>query len=203
MHNGTDVCIVSITEAMRAVRTLLTYLGENVEREGLRDTPARVVKALTEMTSGTHEDPRRHLQKSFALDDDESTIVGAYDQIVLSRDLPFSSLCEHHMLPFTGTAHIAYLPDPNGRVVGLSKLARLLDGYARRLQVQERLTQQIADALQSELNPLGVGVVIKARHTCQCLRGIKKDGLMVTSAMYGAFKEDASARSELMRLIML
>ncbi len=191
-----------IQHAHEAIRTLLAYIGEDPDREGLRDTPQRVVKAWIEMTSGTLADPANHLRKCFALEDSECGL-GTYDQLILSKNIPFVSNCEHHMLPFTGEAHIAYIPALEGRVVGLSKLARLVEGYALRLQIQERLTQQIADALQSELKPRGVAVIVNGQHTCQCNRGVKKNGHMTTSALYGLFREEASVRSELLELIKL
>lgn len=189
-----------IQYAHEAVRTLLAYIGEDPDREGLRDTPQRVVKAWVEMTSGTFEDPVNHLKQCFAIEDGNCDL-GIYDQLILSKDIPFVSNCEHHMLPFIGNAHVAYIPTPESRVVGLSKLARLVEAYALRLQIQERLTQQIADALQSELKPRGAAVIIKAQHTCQCNRGIKKNGYMVTSAFYGLFKEQSSTRMEFLELL--
>jgi len=175
----------------RAVREILTALGEDPDREGLKLTPRRVARAYAELTAGFKEDPRRHLATVFH---------ETYDQVVLLRDIEFHSLCEHHLMPFTGKAHVAYLPD--GRVVGLSKLARLVEGYARRLQVQERLTTQIADALWDELKPLGAACVIEAAHTCMTIRGVQKPGsTMVTSALRGVFKENPSTRLELMSLI--
>ncbi len=182
-------------KAQDAVRELLKYIGENPEREGLLETPKRFVKAFKELNVGYGEDPRKHLNKTFVLDDHELEMA-QYDQMILSKDLPFSSLCEHHLLPFEGVAHIAYIPNKEGRVVGLSKLARTLEGYARRLQVQERLTQQIASSIQEVLKPAGVAVMIEAHHTCQCLRGIKKEGKMVTSAVYGLFRSDPKTRTE-------
>jgi GTP cyclohydrolase IA len=175
----------------RAVRELLIAIGENPEREGLRKTPSRVARAYTEMMAGLNEDPRRHLRTVFH---------ERYDEVVLLRDIEFHSLCEHHLLPFTGRVHVAYLPD--GKVVGLSKLARLVEGYARRPQVQERLTTQIADALWEELNPQGAACVIEAVHTCMTIRGVRKPGsTMVTSALRGIFKENPSSRAEVLALI--
>jgi GTP cyclohydrolase I len=182
----------------QATRLLLEAIGEDPEREGLVRTPARVAKAWTEMLAGYAIDPLLHLLTNFAVDD----IEGSYDQIILSRDIPFVSFCEHHLMPFTGVAHVAYIPAKEGRVVGLSKLARLVDGYGQRLQVQERMTQQIAEALNT-LNPRGAAVIIKAQHSCQCHRGIKKDGHMVTSAMHGVFRSNEHARRELLELIAL
>ena len=175
----------------RAVREILLAIGENPDREGLSKTPARVARAYDELMSGLRDDPRRHLKTIFH---------ERYDEVVLLRDIEFNSLCEHHLLPFTGRAHVAYLPD--GKVVGLSKLARLVDGYARRPQVQERLTTQIADALMEELNPIGAACVIEAVHTCMTIRGARKPGsTMVTSALRGLFKENPSSRSEILSLM--
>lgn len=175
----------------RAVRELLIAIGEDPDREGLIKTPNRVARAYAELVAGLQDDPKRHLKTVF---------VEQYDEIVLLRDIEFHSLCEHHLLPFTGVAHVAYLPQ--GKVVGLSKLARLVEGYARRPQVQERLTVQIADALMEELNPVGAACVIEASHTCMTIRGAKKHGsTMVTSALRGIFKENPSSRAEMLELI--
>lgn len=193
----------TVTEAEEAVRTMLRFIGENPSREGLAETPKRVIQAWREMTEGMESDPTDHLNKDFSLHEGSDTL-GTYDQLILSRDIPFVSLCEHHVLPFSGTAHIAYIPNPTeGRVVGLSKLARLFEGFATRLQVQERLTQQVADAIHFRLNPLGVAVIVKGHHSCQCYRGVRKPGAMVTSALYGYFKDDSRARQELLDLIKL
>ena len=175
----------------RAVREILLAVGENPDREGLAQTPARVARSYAELFSGLSENPRTHLRTVFA---------ERYDEIVLLRDIDFHSMCEHHLLPFMGRAHVAYLPD--GKVVGLSKLARLVEGYARRPQVQERLTTQIADALMEELNPIGAACVVEAVHTCMTIRGAKKPGsVMVTSALRGIFKDSPSSRSEVLSLI--
>ncbi len=182
---------VDIPRIERAVREILLAVGEDPDREGLLKTPNRVARAYGELMAGLQEDPRRHLSTVFH---------ERYDEIVLLRDIEFHSLCEHHLLPFTGRAHLAYLPD--GKVVGLSKLARLVEGFARRPQVQERLTTQIADALMDELSPTGVAVVIEASHTCMTIRGAAKPGsTMVTSALRGVFKKDPSSRSEVLALI--
>jgi GTP cyclohydrolase I len=182
---------VDIPRIEKAVREILLAVGEDPDREGLVKTPNRVARAYGELMAGLHDDPRRHLQTVFS---------ERYDEVVLLRDIEFHSLCEHHLLPFTGRAHVAYLPD--GKVVGLSKLARLVEGYARRPQVQERLTTQIADALMDELNPIGAACVIEAVHTCMTIRGAKKHGsIMVTSALRGIFKENPSSRSEILTLI--
>lgn len=175
----------------RAVRNLLAALGEDADREGLRDTPRRVAKMYKELFSGLGSDPAEHLQRVFTEE---------YDEIVLLRGINFYSLCEHHLLPFHGQAHVAYLPD--GKVVGLSKLARTVDAFARRPQVQERMTSQIADALMTHLSPRGAVVVVEAEHLCMKMRGVQKpDGVMVTSAVRGTFKESPAARAEVMALI--
>ncbi len=175
----------------RAVREILAAVGEDPDREGLLDTPARVGRMYAELFGGLHEDPRVYLKKFFS---------EAYDEIVLVRDISFNSMCEHHMLPFMGQAHIGYLP--NGRVVGLSKLARVVECVARRPQVQERMTETIANLLMEELTAKGVAVVIEATHTCMTIRGIRKPGsLCVTSAMKGIFRSNLSSRSEMMNLI--
>src|SRR3954452_23869922 len=182
---------VDIPRIERAVREILFAVGEDPDREGLLKTPNRVARAYGELMAGLKIDPRRHLKTVFH---------ERYDEVVLLRDIEFHSLCEHHLLPFTGRAHVAYLPD--GKVVGLSKLARLVEGYARRPQVQERLTTQIADALMEELNPIGAACVIEAVHTCMTIRGAKKHGsTMVTSALRGIFKENPSSRSEILSLM--
>jgi GTP cyclohydrolase I len=174
-----------------AVREILLAVGEDPDREGLRETPARVARMYAELFGGLHEDPRRHLRKFF---------TEKCDEVVLVRDISFNSMCEHHMLPFMGKAHVAYLP--GGRVVGLSKLARVVEEVARRPQVQERMTEQIADLLVEELHAKGVAVVIEAIHTCMTIRGIRKPGsLCVTSAMKGVFRTGSSTRAELMTLI--
>jgi GTP cyclohydrolase I len=175
------------------VRGLLTYLGEDPEREGLRETPARVLRAMTEHFSGYGQDARDYLQKTFK-------DVDGYDELVLVSDIEVYSHCEHHMVPFVGKAHVAYIP--SGRVVGLSKLARVVDTYAKRLQVQEKLTKQIADAIQGHLEPLGVAVVLQCQHFCTCYRGVKKAGSWTTtSKLHGLFLVDAAARMELLTLI--
>jgi GTP cyclohydrolase I len=175
----------------RAVREILIAVGENPDREGLRDTPARVARLYAELFSGLHQDPRAHLRKFFS---------EKYDEIVLVRDIAFESVCEHHLLPFMGKAHIGYLPD--GRVIGLSKLARVVEGVARRPQVQERMTETIANLLMEELNARGVAVVIEAVHTCMTIRGVRKPGCVcVTSAMKGSFRSNPTTRAEVMTLI--
>jgi GTP cyclohydrolase IA len=182
---------IDLSRIERAVREILIAIGEDPQREGLLKTPARVARSYAELMAGLFQDPRQHLHTVFH---------ERYDEIVLLRDIEFNSLCEHHLLPFTGRAHVAYLPD--GKVVGLSKLARLVEGYARRPQVQERLTTQIADALMEELNPIGAACVIEAVHTCMTIRGARKPGsAMVTSALRGIFKENPSSRAEILALI--
>lgn len=179
------------TRIEKAVRQLLEALGENPDREGLKDTPRRVARMYKELFAGLHTDPAIHLQRVF----NEN-----YDEIVLLRDINFHSLCEHHLLPFHGVAHVAYLPE--GKVVGLSKLARTVDAFARRPQVQERMTAQIADALMDHLRPKGAVVVVEAQHLCMKMRGIQKpNGTMITSAVRGVFHDNAAARAEVMSLI--
>jgi len=174
-----------------AVREILAAVGEDPDREGLRDTPRRIARMYAELFGGLHEDPRVHLRKFF---------TEKYDEIVLVRDISFNSMCEHHMLPFMGKAHIGYLPD--GRVVGLSKLARVVEVVARRPQVQERMTETIANLLVEELHAKGVAVVIEAVHTCMTVRGVRKPGAVcVTSAIKGAFRTKLSTRAEVMTLI--
>ncbi len=175
----------------RAVREILAAVGEDPDREGLKETPSRVARMYAELFCGLRQDPRVYLQKSF----DEK-----YDEVVLVRDISFNSMCEHHMLPFMGKAHIGYLPD--GRVVGLSKLARVVEAVARRPQVQERMTETIADLVIEELQARGVAVVVEAEHTCMTVRGVRKPGTVcVTSAMKGIFRTRASSRAEVMTLI--
>jgi len=175
----------------RAVREILIAVGENPDREGLRETPARVARMYAELFAGLHLDPRRHLKKFF---------TERYDEVVLVRDISFQSMCEHHMLPFLGKAHVAYLPGP--RIIGLSKLARVVEEVARRPQVQERMTEQIANLLVDELQVKGVAVIIEAEHTCMTIRGVRKPGsLCITSAMKGHFRTGSSTRAELMTLI--
>lgn len=180
-------------EAEAAVRTLLRWTGDDPAREGLIDTPARVVRAYEEFFQGYESDPIDILQRTFEETD-------GYDEMVLLRDVTFESHCEHHMVPIVGKAHIAYLP--NKRVVGISKLARVLDIYAKRLQIQEKLTAQIANAVQDVLQPKGVAVLIEAQHQCMTTRGVHKAGVsMVTSRMLGAFRTNASTRREFMAMV--
>ena len=180
-------------EAEAAVRTLLRWAGDDPTREGLRDTPKRVVKSYKELFSGYAVDPVSLLERTFEE-------VEGYDEIVLLRDIRLESYCEHHMVPIIGRCHVAYLP--NRRVVGISKLARVVDAYAKRLQIQEKLTVQIAGTIDQVLQPLGVGVVIEAGHQCMTTRGVHKPGVsMVTSRMLGAFRNDFATRRELLSMI--
>jgi len=174
------------------VRRMLQLIGEDPERDGLRHTPERFEKALRFLTSGYHQDPKKLLNGAM--------FSVCYDQMVLVKDIEVYSLCEHHMLPFFGKCHVAYIPDK--RVVGLSKIPRLVNMFARRLQIQERLTNQIASAIQQEIAPLGVGVVVEARHLCMVMRGVEKQNSQtVTSAMLGAFRENVQTREEFLSLI--
>jgi GTP cyclohydrolase I len=174
--------------AEEAIRTLIRWAGEDPRREGLVDTPARVVRAYEEWFEGYEQDPAEFLQRTFEE-------VGGYGDMVVLRDIPFESCCEHHMAAIHGSVHIGYLP--NGKVVGISKLARVVDAFARRLQVQERLTAQIADAIEAALAPRGVGVVVKATHACMSTRGVRKHGVsMVTSRMLGLFRDDPAVCQE-------
>jgi GTP cyclohydrolase IA len=170
----------------KAVREILSAIGEDPDRDGLKETPARVARMYEEILVGMQNEPGEHLSTTF----DET-----YNEIVVLKEIPFYSMCEHHMMPFNGKAHVAYLP--NGKIVGLSKLARLVEGFARRLQVQERLTCQIADTLMSTINARGVAVLLEATHTCMTMRGVQKPGsVMVTSAIRGHFVTDHAARDE-------
>jgi GTP cyclohydrolase IA len=186
---------VSRDTAEQSVRALLRYIGENPNRDGLLDTPRRVARAWSEMTVGYGEDVAALLARQFDQED------MPYGGIVALRKVPFASLCEHHLLPFVGEADVAYIPG-YGRIVGLSKLARLVDAYARRLQVQERMTIQIVEALEEHLTPKASACIIRADHTCMTIRGVQKtSGGMVTSELRGAFKDDARARAELLHLL--
>lgn len=182
---------VDLERIQRAVREILAAVGEDPDREGLLETPARVARMYAEMFGGLHLDPREHLRKFFTEE---------YDEVVLVKDISFCSMCEHHLLPFIGQAHVAYVPA--GKVIGLSKLARVVEVVARRPQVQERMTQEIAQLLESDLGAKGVAVVIEASHSCMTIRGIKKPGsLCVTSSMKGLFRANLSTRAEVMQLI--
>ena len=176
-----------------AVREILIAIGEEPDREGIVDTPARVAKMYAETCAGLHERPEDHLLVTFEAD---------HDEMVLVRDIPIYSMCEHHLVPFFGKAHIAYIPNEEGQITGLSKMARLADGFAKRPQVQERLTSQIANAVEQALKPRGVLVVVEAEHLCMGMRGVRKPGSStVTSAVRGLFRTDSSARSEAMRFV--
>ena len=176
-----------------AVREILAAIGEDPNRDGLLDTPARVARMYAEICAGLHEDPASHLSRQFEVD---------HDEMILVRDIPLYSLCEHHLIPFLGKAHVGYIPNRDGCVTGLSKLARVVEGYARQPQVQERLTTQIADAVETILNPRGVLVVLEAEHLCMSMRGIRKPGAnTVTSAVRGLFRTDIATRAEAMRFI--
>lgn len=185
----------AIAEAEDNVRGMLRFLGEDVNREGLLETPARVVRAWGEHFSGYAQDPAEYLAKTFEE-------VDGYDQLVLVSDIELFSHCEHHMVPFVGKAHVAYIPD--GRVVGLSKVARVVDVFAKRLQVQEKLTKQISDAIETHLRPQGVAVILQCQHFCMCYRGVKKPGSWTTTSnLHGIFLKDAASRMELFTLIGL
>ena len=182
---------IDIERIQKAVREILLAVGEDVDREGLKRTPQRVARMYAELLAGMHEDPKEHLQSVF---------TESYDEIVLLRGIPFYSICEHHLMPFIGSAHVAYLP--SGGILGVSKLARIVDCFARRLQTQERLTGQIADFIMNSLKPQGVAVVLEASHSCMTIRGIKKPGsVMVTSALRGIFRRDPKSRSEVLGLM--
>jgi GTP cyclohydrolase IA len=182
---------VDLPRIERAVREILLAIGEDPERESLCETPARVARMYAELFCGLHADPGRHLKKVFTVQ---------YDEMVLVRDISFNSMCEHHLLPFMGKAHVGYLP--RGKVTGLSKLARVVEEISRRPQVQERMTHQIADLINADLDPKGVIVILEAEHTCMTIRGVKKPGsLTVTSAVRGLFKTNPASRAEAMALI--
>jgi GTP cyclohydrolase I len=190
-RNGTADRAIDRPRVEAAVREILLAIGEDPDREGLRETPARVARMYAELFAGLHADPRELLGKTF---------TQKYDEMVLVRDIEFSSTCEHHLLPFLGKAHIAYLPA--GRIVGLSKLPRVVEVLAHRPQVQERMTEELADLLMEELKPRGVGVILEATHTCMTIRGVRKPGgICTTSAMRGVFRDKQATRGELMALI--
>ena len=175
------------------IRELLEAIGEDPTREGLLETPRRVAEMYGELFNGIESDPGEHLRVRFE---------AGHDEMVMVRDIPFTSLCEHHLVPFVGLTHVAYLPGRQGRITGLSKLARMVEGFARRLQVQERMTTQIVDAMEKELQPRGSIVVIEAEHFCMSMRGVKKDGMTtVTSAVRGVFRDDARTRAEALQYI--
>jgi GTP cyclohydrolase IA len=184
---------VSQSDAEAAVRTLIRWAGDNPEREGLLDTPARVARSYRELFAGYEVDPRAYLERTFEE-------VGGYNQLVVLKDIRFVSFCEHHMLPVVGVAHVGYLP--TDRVVGISKLARVVRGYARRLQIQEKMTSEIATAIEEVLRPQGVGVVIEAEHSCMTMRGVDAPGAsLTTSALLGVVRDDARTREEFLRLV--
>lgn len=184
---------VSQEEAEAAVRTLIRWAGDNPDREGLIETPKRVTKSYRELFQGYEVEPREYLEKTFEE-------VGGYDELVVLKDIRFVSFCEHHMLPVVGKAHVGYLP--TDRVVGISKLARVVRGYARRLQIQEKMTAEIAQAIQDVLRPVGVGVVIEAEHSCMTMRGVDVPGASLsTSCLLGAVREDPRTREEFLRLV--
>jgi GTP cyclohydrolase IA len=184
-------CPVDLERIAEAVRNILEAVGEDPDRPGLQETPARVARMYREMFAGLHVDPARHMEVVFP---------ETYDEMVLIRDIPFTSMCEHHLLPFSGVAHVAYIPD--GKVTGLSKIARVVEEISRRPQVQERMTQEIADLINSHLETTGVAVVVSAEHSCMAIRGIRKQGsTTVTSALRGIFKTNESTRAEFMSLI--
>lgn len=179
-------------EAEAAVRVLLEWAGDDPDREGLLETPARVARSYKELFAGYQEDPRDYLSRTFEE-------VGGYDELIVLRDIPVVSFCEHHMLPFVGKAHVGYLP--TNRVVGISKLARVVNGFSRRLQIQEKLSAEIATAIQDILEPAGVGVVIEAEHSCMSMRGVKThDSRMITSRLLGVVRDDPRTREEFLRL---
>lgn len=183
----------TMEQAEAAIRTLIEFAGDDPNREGVLATPSRVARAYSEWFAGYEEDAAAELARTFEE-------VEEYDEMVLLRDIPMHSHCEHHMVPFVGFAHVGYLPDK--RVVGISKLARVVDIFARRLQIQEKLTRQVAEAIQTELRPLGVGVVIQATHGCMTSRGVKKDGVsMVTSCLLGEFRDNPNTRREFLSLV--
>lgn len=182
----------SQAEAEAAVRTLIAWAGDDPDREGLADTPARVARSYAELYAGYADDPRRYLERTFEE-------VGGYDDMIVLTDIPIISVCEHHMLPVTGVAHVGYLP--RNRVVGISKLARVVHGFARRLQIQEKLTAQIAEAIEEVLCPHGVGVVIRAEHACMTLRGVNTPGTSLsTSRLLGVIRDDPRSRDEFLRI---
>lgn len=184
---------VDVERVRALVSELLVAVGEDPGREGLRSTPERVARMYEELFAGTDDEPGRHLTVTFAAE---------HDEMVMVRDIPFASLCEHHLVPFMGRAHVAYIPGPDGRITGLSKLARLVESYARRLQVQERLTSQIADAMERVLEPRGVLVVVEAEHLCMAMRGVRKPGTStITSAVRGLFRDDHRTRAEAMQFV--
>jgi GTP cyclohydrolase I len=185
---------MDVDRIAKAVREILLAIGEDPDRDGLQDTPERVARMYAEIASGIHEDPSEHLQVTFE---------AGHDEMVMVRDIPLYSLCEHHLIPFIGKAHVAYIPGKDGRITGLSKIARLVDGFSRQPQVQERLTVQVADAMEARLEPRGVMVVVEAEHLCMSMRGIQKSGsTTVTSAVRGLFRDNIATREEAMRFVV-
>jgi GTP cyclohydrolase I len=188
-----DAGLVDKSRIEKAVREILEAIGEDPDREGLLRTPERVAEMYSEIVRGQGEDAREHLSVTFAAD---------HDEMIMVKDIPLYSVCEHHLAPFVGKAHVAYIPNANGRITGLSKLARLVDSYARRLQVQERLTSQIADTIDEQLEPRGVLVIVEAEHLCMSMRGVQKPGTTtITSAVRGLFRDKAATRAEAMAFI--
>jgi GTP cyclohydrolase I len=193
LPNGEAPEEIDLARIEKAVREILIAIGEDPERDGLQRTPRRVAEMYAEVFSGLHEDPAQHLVTTFEAN---------HDEMVMVRDIPLYSMCEHHFSPFHGRAHVAYIPGADGRITGLSKIARLVDGFAKRPQVQERLTTQIADAIVDALNPSGAFVLIEAEHLCMSMRGVRKPGsLTVTSAVRGLFKDNPATRAEVMALL--
>lgn len=190
---GTIAAGVDLPRIEAAVAEILSAVGEDPGRDGLLETPKRVARMYAEICSGLHQRPEDHLATTFE---------AGHEELVMVRDIPFYSICEHHLIPFFGTAHVAYIPNETGRVTGLSKLARLVDGYARRPQVQERLTRQVADAIEESLAPRGVLVVLEAEHLCMSMRGVRKPGATtVTSSVTGIFRDNEATRMEAMRFV--
>jgi GTP cyclohydrolase I len=184
---------IDVDRIAKAVREILLAIGEDPDRDGMVRTPERVARMYAEVCAGLHQDPAAHLSVTFEAD---------HDEMVMVREIPLYSICEHHLVPFHGRAHVAYIPGRDGRITGLSKLARLVDGFAKRPQVQERLTSQIADALVDALEPRGAIVVVEAEHLCMSMRGVRKPGTVtITSAVRGIFKENAATRSEAMSMM--
>jgi len=183
---------VDLQRASAAVRELLAALGEDPDREGLLETPDRVARSLAEMLRGYSDDPGSHLERTFTID---------HEELVIVKDIPFASMCEHHLLPFLGHAHLAYIPGPSGAVCGLSKLARLVDGYANRLQVQERLTGQLADTMMERLDARGALVVLEAEHQCMTIRGVRKPGAITTTSAVRGTLADSTTRAEALALL--
>lgn len=191
--NGHQAPQIDQPRIAEAVREILAAIGEDLNRDGLSETPKRVARMYAEICAGLHEDPISYLKTTFEL---------GHDEMVMVRDIPLYSLCEHHLVPFLGAAHVAYIPSESGRITGLSKLARLVDGYAKRPQVQERLTTQVAKAIEGSLQPRGVLVVIEAEHLCMSMRGVRKPGTTtVTSSVTGIFRDNVATRAEAMRLL--